>query len=140
LLAILFNWGAYGVLCAQVYLYAVAFPKDHIRLKTIVYTITMLETIQTIMTTASLFNSYVYGFLSLENVDQVNTYWFSVPILSGIVTLVSESFYAYRILVLGQSFAIKKILVFAIAVLALAQMAGAIATGVLMRRAGTFTK
>ncbi|PFH48145.1 hypothetical protein AMATHDRAFT_107132, partial [Amanita thiersii Skay4041] len=47
----LLNWWLFGALSVQIYLYYLAFPKDRIWNKVIVYTIYFLEVVHTIVLT-----------------------------------------------------------------------------------------
>ena len=65
-------------------LYAVAFPKDPLRTKVVVYLIYALEVTQTILVTRSTFVAFVYGFGNMHAVDNVGLVWLSVPLLTGV--------------------------------------------------------
>ncbi|KAJ3505537.1 hypothetical protein NLJ89_g7362 [Agrocybe chaxingu] len=125
------NWGLFGALALQVYMYFLAFPADPIRSKALVYSVLILETAQTLLLTQTAFHGFAEGFGNLLFLDEIGTIWFSVPIMSGIVAFMAQTFYAYRISVLAQS----KIVASFIVVLALVQLAGSIATGVESKRA-----
>ncbi|CAA7266185.1 unnamed protein product [Cyclocybe aegerita] len=131
LLGHLMNWGLFGALALQVYMYFLAFPTDPIRSKALVYGVFILETAQTLLLTQSAFHGFAEGFGNLLFLDEIGTIWFSVPIMSGIVAFMAQTFYAYRISVLAQS----KIVASFIVVLALVQLGGSIATGVESKRA-----
>ncbi|KAG8920307.1 hypothetical protein FRC01_000829, partial [Tulasnella sp. 417] len=47
----LFNWGLFGVLCLQVYIYFLSFPRDSIYVKSLVYGLFAIDCLQTAMTT-----------------------------------------------------------------------------------------
>ncbi|KAF9527143.1 hypothetical protein CPB83DRAFT_836888 [Crepidotus variabilis] len=99
----LLNWGLFGVLSMQVYTYHIAFPKDAPRRKALCYGIYLLEVIQTFMITQSAVHEFAEGFGQKEILYEIGSLWFSVPILNGIVSIITQSFYAYRVYVLSQS-------------------------------------
>ncbi|EKM52239.1 uncharacterized protein PHACADRAFT_148756 [Phanerochaete carnosa HHB-10118-sp] len=103
LLGYLFNWGLFGVLSLQVYLYYIAFPRDRWTLKTLVYSVYVIETVQTILVTYDAFNEYASGFGSLEALDAGGLNWISVPIFSGIVSAMVQIHYAYRVSIVSGS-------------------------------------
>ncbi|KAF9527190.1 hypothetical protein CPB83DRAFT_935966, partial [Crepidotus variabilis] len=121
------NWALFGVLSMQIYVYYLAFPHDRFWS----YSIYLLETIQTIMLTQSAFRMFAQGFGNLLYLDNFGTIWFSVPILSGIVAFMAQTLYAYRIKVLSRSSIIASV-VFLLAVI---QLGGGIASGIISKRA-----
>ena len=76
-------------------LYYLAFPKDRLGTKTIAYGTYMLETTQTILFSASAFQVFATNFGSAHVLDEVHTFWFAAPMLTGIGTafLYSNLFY-----------------------------------------------
>ena len=103
LLGYLFHWGLFGVLCVQVCepnlhceifmsfktwhyvdMYYLAFPTDPKRNKFFVYSVFILEVMQTIMFTYTAFHVFGEGYGNLENFHSIDLAWFSVPILTGI--------------------------------------------------------
>ncbi|KAF8963780.1 hypothetical protein BDZ97DRAFT_1819156 [Flammula alnicola] len=119
----------------QVYLYYLAFPNDRPRNKALVYGAYILESTQTFLLTSSAFRSFAKGFGNPQVLDQVDILWFSVPIISGIVAFVAQSFYAYRISVLAQT----KYIAALIMLFAFIQLAGAIANGIQAKQAVLFS-
>ncbi|KAF8963794.1 hypothetical protein BDZ97DRAFT_1758398 [Flammula alnicola] len=84
LVGYILNWGLYGVLSMQVYLYYLAFPNDRPRHKALVYGAFLLESTQTFLFTSSAFRTFAKGFGNPQVLDQVDILWFSVSIMSGI--------------------------------------------------------
>jgi len=125
LLGYLFNWGLYGVLSVQVYLYHLSFPKDGRVVKTLVYSVYLIETTQTILVTHDAFNAYAKGYGNLNALGSAQLEWLAVPIFSGIVSATVQMYYAYRVSVLSGS----RILGLGISLIALLQGASAIAQG-----------
>ncbi|KAF8963770.1 hypothetical protein BDZ97DRAFT_2075663 [Flammula alnicola] len=135
LVGYILNWGLYGVLSMQVYLYYLAFPNDRPRNKALVYGAFLLESAQSFLFMTGAFRSFAKGFGNPQVLDQVDILWFSVPIMSGIVAFVAQSFYAHRISVLAQS----KYIAAIIMLFAFIQLAGAIAIGIQAKQAVLFS-
>ncbi|KAF9256988.1 hypothetical protein L218DRAFT_880533, partial [Marasmius fiardii PR-910] len=97
------NWGFFGALCVQVFLFYWAFPKDKLYLKLIVYVLFALDIVQTALITRDAFFKFgthfgdVTIFASLENL------WFSVFVINAINSAIVQLFFAYRITVLSKS-------------------------------------
>ncbi|KDR71281.1 hypothetical protein GALMADRAFT_29342, partial [Galerina marginata CBS 339.88] len=132
----LLNCGLFGVLSVQVYLYYLAFPNDRVGVKAIVYGAYLLETTQTILYMRSSFRTFATGFANPAILDEVDTLWFSVPILSGMVAFVAHTFYAYRIIIFSKG----KFLPGCIILLACLAFSASIAVGVEVKRAAFFSR
>ncbi|KAF9526409.1 hypothetical protein CPB83DRAFT_858050 [Crepidotus variabilis] len=102
-LGYMLNWGLFGVLAAQVYLYYLAFTDEPLSRKLLVYGVFCFEIVQVIMLTDSGFKTFGYGFGSALALDTIGTIWITVPLMSAIIAWVVQGFYAYRISVLGAS-------------------------------------
>ncbi|KAK0483076.1 hypothetical protein EDD18DRAFT_1084315 [Armillaria luteobubalina] len=103
ILACLLNWGLFGTLSVQLYLYYLAFPKDKKFVKCLVYGIYIVELVQTILVAHSAFAIFGYGFGDMEVLIKMHFDWLVIPIMTAIVTLVGQCFYAYRIFILSRS-------------------------------------
>ncbi|KAF9463530.1 hypothetical protein BDZ94DRAFT_1217899 [Collybia nuda] len=99
----LLHWGLFGTLTIQLYLYYEAFPTDRLSYKSLVYGIYIIELAQTILVTHDAFAVFGFGFGNLEAVIDIHFNWFTVPIMSGVVALIGQTFYAYRIHILSGS-------------------------------------
>ncbi|KAF8240512.1 hypothetical protein L208DRAFT_1384270 [Tricholoma matsutake] len=101
----LLNWALYGALCAQVYLYYLAFPEDRPLNKVLVYSVFMMETVQTMLLLQ--IGIFVYDFPSIHILPTIwpddVTLWTAIPLLGGIVEFVVQTFYAYRLHILAHS-------------------------------------
>ncbi|KAF8956589.1 hypothetical protein BDZ97DRAFT_182300 [Flammula alnicola] len=135
LIGYLVNWGLFGVLSVQVYLYYLAFPKDQMSTKALVYGDYILEATQTFLLTTSAFRSFATGFGNPEVLNNVDILWFSVPILSGKAAFVAQAFYAYRISVLSQ----KKYVAAIVMLFLLIQLGGAFTISAQVKQAKLFT-
>ncbi|KAK0498677.1 hypothetical protein EDD18DRAFT_1460743 [Armillaria luteobubalina] len=81
----LLNWGLFGTLSVQLYLYYLAFPNDRRSLKYLVYGIYITEVMQTMFVAHDMFAMYGYGFGDLDALIKMNFLWITVPIMSAIV-------------------------------------------------------
>ncbi|KAF8124630.1 hypothetical protein K438DRAFT_1603697, partial [Mycena galopus ATCC 62051] len=107
LLAILFNWGFMGVLAAQLYFYHENFQHDGPRMKLLaVYSLFLLDVLQTVMVTADAFHWFVYGFGSLVLSDQTFLNSWDVPVLDSVISLIVQAFYCWRIHILRKGLCI----------------------------------
>ncbi|KAF9523764.1 hypothetical protein CPB83DRAFT_862244 [Crepidotus variabilis] len=127
----LLNWALFGALSMQIYIYYLTFPSDHTWSKAAAYSIYVLEAVQTIILTQSAFHTFAEGFGNLKTLDNFGTVWFSVPILSAIVACMAQVLYAYRIRILSKSAIVASVVV----VLAMVQLGGGIAMGIVSKRA-----
>ncbi|KAJ7309481.1 hypothetical protein DFH08DRAFT_1088243 [Mycena albidolilacea] len=101
LLADLLVWGLFGTLSVQVYLYYQAFPKDRLSTKCLVYGVYALELVETIIITRDAFATFAYGFSDISALNKINFNWLTIPVMSGLVAFIGQSFYAYRVYVLS---------------------------------------
>ncbi|KAH9952919.1 hypothetical protein BGW80DRAFT_563816 [Lactifluus volemus] len=101
LLGTVWNWMLYGVLLVQVYVYIYNFPGDRKLLKLLVYTIFLLETLQTAFTGADLYYWFVSGFGNINHLEAPYLSSFDVPIIGSVVSLTVQFFFAYRVWVLS---------------------------------------
>ncbi|KAF8881031.1 hypothetical protein CPB84DRAFT_1851677 [Gymnopilus junonius] len=136
LLGYLFNYGLFGILVTQVYLYSLAFPTDPLRNKAFVYTVFILEILQTVVVTVSAFHVFGNGYGNFNAYNAVDLAWLDVPVISGLVAFIAEIFYAYRINVLARSYWVPGLVV----ILAFLQLGGSIASAVVLKNAGLFSK
>ncbi|KAJ6464768.1 hypothetical protein C8R47DRAFT_67878 [Mycena vitilis] len=103
LVGYLLHWGLFGTLSIQLYLYYQAFPNDRLFNKCLVYTICAIEFVQTMLMTDAAFSSFAYGFGDVSALDDVRFEWLTVPVMSGIVAFIGQSFYAHRLYKLSKS-------------------------------------
>ncbi|KAF4613450.1 hypothetical protein D9613_008127 [Agrocybe pediades] len=113
LLAILFDMLLQGMLTVQVFLYYLAFPADRMFLKSLVYTVYLLETAQIIVLMDQLYAIFVFMFLSSSDpevvlggngtpLDIIGRSWIG-QVIGAVVTFAVQCLYAYRIYVFGSS-------------------------------------
>ncbi|KAK0486409.1 hypothetical protein IW261DRAFT_795453 [Armillaria novae-zelandiae] len=99
----LLNWGLFGTLSIQLYLYYLAFPKDRRFVKCLVYGVYIIELVQTILVAHDAFAVFGYGFGDLKALTGMHSNWLILPITIAIITFIAQVFYAYRIFVLSRS-------------------------------------
>ncbi|KAF8886118.1 hypothetical protein BD779DRAFT_1673302 [Infundibulicybe gibba] len=136
LLGYLFNWCLYGILLVQVYLYYLAFPKDRLATKCLVFGLFLVETLQTSFVVHDAFDRFGSGFGNLAVFRNNQLEWLGVPIITGIVSCAVQTFFAYRIFILSKS----KLLWSMICVIALSQCGAAITQGVQALQVREFSK
>ncbi|PBK86542.1 hypothetical protein ARMGADRAFT_530386 [Armillaria gallica] len=130
------NWGLFGTLSVQLYLYYLAFPKDRKFANYLVYGIYAVEFSQTMLVTRDAFLVFGYGFGDMKVLTAMHSHWFTVPVTSAAAAYVGQSFYAYRIFVFSKS---RTVPAFIICV-SLTSSVAAIITGVYSFQAGNITK
>ncbi|KAF9473373.1 hypothetical protein BDN70DRAFT_817344 [Pholiota conissans] len=106
------NWALFGVLSIQVYIHSQAFPNDRPILKTLVYGVYLMEMAQTILLTQTGWAMLVQGFGNVEAVDEIGTTFISVPLIGGLVGLLVQLFYAWRIAIISHKKIIPAIIFF----------------------------
>jgi len=99
----IFNWGLFGALSVQCYIYYLAFPKDRSLPKWIVGIVYIIELIQTILSTRDGFLYFGYGWGNMNILNEVGIIWFSIPVMTGIVSCIVQLFFAWRIWVISRS-------------------------------------
>ncbi|KAK0444991.1 uncharacterized protein EV420DRAFT_1572857 [Desarmillaria tabescens] len=125
------NFMLYGVLCNQVYIYYISFPKDRLMSKSIVRVLWLTETVQTIINITGIFDTFCYKFGNLSALNDIGLSWFGVPILSGFVGCVCQLFYAWRMYNFSKK---AQWLSITLSMIACMQFSGAIISGVGARR------
>jgi hypothetical protein len=93
------------------------------------------ELAQTILYTKMAFQEYAAGFGNDLALEEVGLLWFAAPVLTAIVSFVVQIFYAYRIRVFTQS----NFIPIVVTLLALLQLAGGIAEGVIGQQISLFS-
>ncbi|KAJ7431544.1 hypothetical protein B0H11DRAFT_2261769 [Mycena galericulata] len=91
------EWALFGIVTVQLYLYYQAFPNDQRFTKCMVYTVYALQLTETVVAGVDAFNIFGYGFGNFNTLTKVNVVGFISPIITAIVSLIVQSFYAYRL-------------------------------------------
>ncbi|TFK32876.1 hypothetical protein BDQ12DRAFT_658665 [Crucibulum laeve] len=97
----LLNWGLFGVVSVQVYMYYLAFPNDKPFIKRLVYDIFCMETIQSIVIARDTFVTFASGFGDPNAIADVHLLWLTISLIV-IVACIVQLFYAFRIHVLSK--------------------------------------
>ncbi|PBK82344.1 hypothetical protein ARMGADRAFT_946688, partial [Armillaria gallica] len=132
----LLNWGLFGTLSVQLYLYYLAFPNDRRFTKYLVYGIYVIESAQTMFIAHDMFARFGYGFGDIDALTKTDFNWLTVPIMGAVVACVGQVFYAYRIFVVSKS----RIIPILVICVSLTSFVAAIITGVYCFQAGNVTK
>lgn len=122
LLGYQFDWALYGVLAVQTYVYYQSNKPDTRLIKSLVYGLMIVETLQIIVATHDSFNELVYSWGNEESLVQLYLTWLTVPILTGLTSCVIQCFYAWRIYILSKS----KVISGSIVLISLMQCAAAL--------------
>ncbi|KAF9018248.1 hypothetical protein BDZ89DRAFT_353559 [Hymenopellis radicata] len=105
LLGHFFNWGLFGILCVQAYIYYLAFPNDRLwPTKALTVFVFLLELAQTFVNTRDAFRNFGFGWGDMSELDLMGTYWFGVPVMAATVSFVVQIFYAWRLWILTGRF------------------------------------
>jgi len=135
LLGYLLNWGLYGVLSVQVFLYHISFPRDKWVPKALVYTTYVIETAQTVLITHDCFHAYAQDFGNLAEVNAMQNEWLTVPVFCAIVSCTVQMYYAYRLQLLSGSMLLRLV----VSVIALVQGVAGLVAGAQAFIIGNFT-
>ncbi|KAJ7776062.1 hypothetical protein DFH07DRAFT_1056768 [Mycena maculata] len=130
------DWGLTGAMIVQLYLYYVAFPNDTRFTKCLVYIVCCLQLVQVIMASLDAFSNFGYGFGDIVALTKIDLSWFSGPIISGIVSFIVQSFYAFRL----YNFSKSRIIPVLIVVASLAFVVPAFMIGRICLEVGVFTE
>ncbi|KAF8875054.1 hypothetical protein BD779DRAFT_1450397, partial [Infundibulicybe gibba] len=103
LLGVMFNWWIFGILTAQCYIYRLSFPDDRSRIKVLVYSLLLLETVQTVLSTADAFHWFAFGFGNMDRLAEFFLSNIDTPILGSVVAFVVQLVFCGRIWALGKS-------------------------------------
>ncbi|KAI0253496.1 hypothetical protein BJV78DRAFT_181167 [Lactifluus subvellereus] len=98
----LINWGLYGVLCVQIYVYSYNFPDDKRTAKFLAYFAFLLETVQTALTAADVYYWFIEGFGDMEHLKDSHFAPIDIPLIHAIISLVVQQYFCYRIWTLNR--------------------------------------
>jgi hypothetical protein len=102
-IGMLLNWALFGTLLVQAYIYFSVFPNDRTWWKALVVLIVFLEVVETFSNTKDMAQTFAFGWGNPDALDDVGWAWFSVPVMGAIIASVCQTFYGWRIYVIGQS-------------------------------------
>ncbi|KAF9463417.1 hypothetical protein BDZ94DRAFT_1258745 [Collybia nuda] len=104
LLGLLVNSGLYGVLCAQIYTYYMAFPSDRIAFKILVYGCLASESLHTLSLSINGLDVFVTHLGDTSSFDKARLYWVLINAVTAVVVATSQLLYAYRLKVIYKSY------------------------------------
>jgi len=90
-------WALFGIVSVQLYLYYQAFPNDRWFTKCLVYTVYALQLAETVATGVDAFSVFGYGFGDFGTLTRIDVASFISPLITAIISLIVQSFYAYRL-------------------------------------------
>ncbi|CAK5272464.1 unnamed protein product [Mycena citricolor] len=126
MIGICLTWGFMGITLVQVYVYFTSYSHDPRGLKTLVGSLFFLDILQTAMVTADAFHWFVFGFGNMIQLNDTFLNSWDVPMLDGVISLIVQLFYCWRIYVLRKSM----ILPILISIVSLMQCVAGIVTAV----------
>lgn len=128
LIGALLNWGLFGVLSVQVYIYHLTFSDDRRISKVLVYGVYLIEVVQTVMSAVDIYHWFGIGYGNMDYLMDTFTTPFNTPLLCGVVAVIVQFFFAYRIWTIQQQQRYTIFVVGGILITALIQLAGALMT------------
>ncbi|KAK0234870.1 hypothetical protein EDD85DRAFT_96004 [Armillaria nabsnona] len=126
----------YGILCDQVYIYYLSFPKDNLAYKTVVYLLWLTETVQTVSNTIDTFDMFCTNFGNVSGLDDVRLIWFNINILAGFAGCIAQLFYIWRMYKFSKK---ARWLCIILSVIAFTQFGAAICCGIEVRNSGHYS-
>ncbi|KAJ3811743.1 hypothetical protein EV368DRAFT_78317 [Lentinula lateritia] len=105
------QWGLFGCSSVQLYLYYLNFPKDTVKLKTLVYGLYILDFAQTLLVTAFVFHMLGSGWGNVNILESVGLSWLALPFFNAISGTIVQCFYAWRIYTLSKSIPLAVVIV-----------------------------
>ncbi|KAJ7627333.1 hypothetical protein FB45DRAFT_1029687 [Roridomyces roridus] len=97
LFGMFFNYGLMGALIVQVYQYYCAFPRDPKSTMAIVYTLCLLELVETGMMTFHAYRVFGTGYGDLGALSDNTFVWLPAVILPSLTAAIVQAFYAHRV-------------------------------------------
>jgi len=98
----LFNWGLYGALCVQIYVYSYNFPNDRRSVKFLAYFVFALETVQTALTGSDVHYWFLSGFGDVKRLQSSHYAAVDIAIMDAIISLIVQEYFCYRIWTLNR--------------------------------------
>jgi len=124
------NWGLLGTLCLQIYSFSISFPRERFGIKCFVYSLLFLELIQTVLSTHWAWSVLVSGWGLVSAVETLNWSSITIPISAGIVSIIVQSFFAWRVFMLRRRSWVFTFAAVLIVMVALMQGLSAIVNGI----------
>ncbi|KIP05456.1 hypothetical protein PHLGIDRAFT_151161 [Phlebiopsis gigantea 11061_1 CR5-6] len=130
LIGIFLNVGLYGVLVTQVNQYYNCFPKDPTWIKYYVAILLIANTCNSAFNMAWIYDSLVNQFGNLEALSKSNWMFASEEAMAGIISMMAQLFYAWRIYVLTKNYWVVAVVVLASTTSGLCAIGSAIAVSI----------
>ncbi|KAJ7279664.1 hypothetical protein C8J57DRAFT_1303904 [Mycena rebaudengoi] len=130
LLGTQFNWALLGTLTLQVYNFHVSFPQERTAIKALVYTIFLLDVLQTALSSHFVFGVLVTGWGNPDALAKLPWTNAAIPVITALVSCTVQIFFAWRIYALKQGHWPTVVICSSIIMLALLQSAAGMAGGI----------
>ncbi|KJA25522.1 hypothetical protein HYPSUDRAFT_404539 [Hypholoma sublateritium FD-334 SS-4] len=134
LLGVMFNWGLWGILTVQVYVYHLFF-RDSLRVRTLVYTLYFLECVQTALSSADIIHWFSKGWGHLSFLSDPYVAPIDLPMMAGLIAMIVQLYFTWRIWVLSTSIPLCAL----IGAVSVAQCAAGFVSGIQALRIGDLT-
>ncbi|KAH9933136.1 uncharacterized protein BXZ73DRAFT_89798 [Epithele typhae] len=102
LIGALFCWMLFGISTVQLYIYHVSFPRDRFAIRASVYTIFALDIFQSIVVACEAWQTLCAGWGRPVNLQFPGWTFTGLPIVSSVISIWVQTFYAWRIYQLGK--------------------------------------
>ncbi|KAJ6468502.1 hypothetical protein C8R47DRAFT_805131 [Mycena vitilis] len=127
LLCNLFAWGLFGALTVQISIISHSRTTGSpVTTKSLVYCVYTIELLAIVLQTHDAFETFGFGFDNILAATTIKLGWLDIPVISGVVALIGQSFYAYRVHVLSKSWILPAVIL----VVALTSSLGALLAGI----------
>ncbi|KAK0458943.1 uncharacterized protein EV420DRAFT_340899 [Desarmillaria tabescens] len=126
-LGYMWGYGLYGALIVQMYLYFTLFSGDKLSLKIFVWSLFTLETTFVFISTVTAWRTFGLGWGDSNTFFFLGSSFGALPVLSGIISCLTQNFYLWRIWTMGMR---KLFIIIGIATVSLAQCLFAIYYGI----------
>ncbi|KAF8921156.1 hypothetical protein CPB85DRAFT_1428169 [Mucidula mucida] len=101
----LLNWALFSVLSVQIFIYCVVSTRVQCRRwpNYLVAWIFLAEVVQTVTATIDAFRDFGTGWGNFEEFQHIGLMWFSVPVMTAIISATGQLFFAWRLYALSDS-------------------------------------
>ncbi|EKM82037.1 hypothetical protein AGABI1DRAFT_105410 [Agaricus bisporus var. burnettii JB137-S8] len=124
LIGTLLNVLLFGVMIAQVYIYYTSYRRDRLVLKLFVFTVFLADTVNSVLDIVYIYMCLIVHFGDTDYLKVTNWQFSSAPVLTGIIALMVQLFFAWRIQLLTRNW-------FLVAVVSMLSLASAICATVI---------
>ncbi|TFK47574.1 hypothetical protein OE88DRAFT_772195 [Heliocybe sulcata] len=126
IIGLFFNILLYGIMITQVFLYFKSFPKDRTWMKFYVLLLFVADTLNSVLDCIWMYQSIIIHFGDNDFVSKANWAFAADPAMTGIIAMLVQFFFAWRIKILTGSW----ILVIAVVIAALGGGLGGVGTAI----------